>query len=42
MTGRAALKLRTLKRAMRSSMTAEILVEIAMLAVLVLKVVDEW
>jgi hypothetical protein len=41
-TGRAALKLRTLKRVMKSSMTAENLVEIAMLAVLMLEVVDEW
>ena len=42
MTGRAAPKLRMLKRAMKSSMTAENLVEIAMLAVLMLEVVDEW
>jgi len=33
-TGRAALKLRTLKRAIRSSRTAEVLVETAIVAVL--------
>jgi hypothetical protein len=41
LAGITAPKLRTLKMATRSSMTAESLVEIAMLAVLMLETVDE-